>query len=177
MVVAVLAGVLLTGCAGQAAPTTDTGDGRLALVSGRDDHGLVTLDDVPVHADKTYGQVSGTIHDGTLVRVVERDHTAMRVATLEGPAVTGWLDDFHLRGQLRLVGPAPTCAVDVAGTEVPGGTIAVAYRIDESRVLVETQAPAGQDPRRGWVSRDDLQELPPQGPDCGTEPIGSKHAH
>jgi hypothetical protein len=174
---AVLAGVLLSGCAGQATPEKDTGDGRLALVSGRDDHGLVQTDEVPVHSDTTYGHVVGTIHDGTLVRVVERDGMAMRVSTVEGPTESGWLDDFHLRGQVRLVGPAPSCAVNVAGTDVLGGTLALVYAVKGSRVLVETQPPAGGESRRGWVRRDVVQELPPQGKRCGEDPPGSKHAH
>lgn len=174
---AALAGVLLTGCAGQAAPETDTGDGRLALVSGRDDHGLVSLDDVPVHSDQAYEHVTGAIHDGTLVRVLERDHTAMRVATLEGPSVSGWIDDFHLRGQVRLVGDAPTCAVELGGAEVAGGTIAIVFGVKGSRVLLETQPPAGEESHRGWVPRADVQELPPQGKACGADPVGSKHAH
>lgn len=175
--VAILAGVLLSGCAGQGAPAKDTGDGRLALVSGRDDHGLVSLDEVPVHSDKEYVHVTGTIHDGTLVRVLERDHMAMRVATLEGPSVTGWLDDFHLRGEVRLVGSAPTCAVSLGSGDVPGGTLAVVYAVKEGRVLVETQPRPGEKSRRGWVVRDDVQELPPQGPACAADPVGSKHTH
>lgn len=174
---AVMAGVLLTGCAGQAAPETDTGDGRLVMVSGRDDHGLVQTDDVPVHADTTYGHVVGSVHDGTLVRVVERDGMAMRVVTVEGPTVSGWLDDFHLRGQVRLVGAPPTCAVEVGGVELPGGTLALLYGAKGSRVLVETQSPSGGESHRGWVPRADVQELPPQGKKCGADPVGSKHAH
>ena len=178
---AVLAGVLLTGCAGQAsediASQTDTGDGRLALLSGRDDHGLVALDDVPVHDDRAATHVTGSVHDGTLVRVVERDGTAMRITTAEGETVTGWVDDFHLRGEVRLVGPAPSCVVEVAGQAVPGGTIALVYGVKGDRVLVETVAPAEGEVRRGWVPREDVQELPPQGPDCGVDPSGSKHGH
>lgn len=174
---AALAGVLLTGCAGQASPEKETGDGRLALVSGRDDHGLVQDDDVPVHADTTYDHVVGTIHDGTLVRVLERDGMAMRVSTVEGPSVSGWLDDFHLRGQVRLVGPPPSCAVELGGAELPGGTLALVYGVKGSRVLVETQHPAGEEPHRGWLLREHVQELPPQGTTCGSEPVGSKHRH
>lgn len=173
----VVIGLLLTGCARQAAPETDTGDGRLVMVSGRDDHGLVQTDDVPVHTDTTYSHVAGSIHDGTLVRVVQRDGMAMRVSTVEGPSVSGWLDDFHLRGQVRLVGAPPTCAVEVGGEELPGGTLALLYGAKGSRVLVETQPSAGQEAHRGWVPRADVQELPPQGTKCGADPAGSKHTH
>jgi hypothetical protein len=102
--VALLTGALLTGCAGQAAPAKDTGDGRLALLSGRDDHGLVALDKIPLYDVANGSHVVGSVHDGTLVKVVERDHMAMHVATVEGPSVSGWVDDFYLRGEVRLVG-------------------------------------------------------------------------
>lgn len=174
---ALLAGVLLTGCGGQATPRKDTGDGRLALVSGRDDHGLVQSDEVPVHSDPTYEHVVGTIHDGTLVRVIERDGMAMRVSSVEGASVSGWLDDFHLRGQVRLVGAPASCEVEVGGATVPGGTLALVYGVKGSRVLVETQPAAGEEPHRGWLPRSDVQELPPQGKKCGADPVGSKHTH
>ncbi|RJS47353.1 hypothetical protein [Nocardioides cavernaquae] len=172
-----LAGALLTGCAGQEAPEKDTGDGRLALLSGRDDHGLVQLDQVPLY-DVAHGtHVVGKVHDGTLVRVVERDRMAMRVTTVEGPSLSGWVDDFYLRGQVRLVGAAPTCASTIGETAVEGGHIAIVHEVKGDRVLVESMPSETAAPLRGWVARDDVQELPPQGPKCGENPPGSKHKH
>jgi hypothetical protein len=176
---AVLAGALLSGCAGQAAPANDTGDGRLALLSGRDDHGLVALDQVPLYDVANGSHVVGEVHDGTLVRVVERDHMAMRVATVEGPSVSGWVDDFYLRGEVRLVGAPPTCASAIGETRVEGGRLVLVREVKGDRVLVETlPAKQGAEPEvRGWVARADVQELPPQGRRCGEDPPGSKHTH
>jgi hypothetical protein len=175
----VLAGALLTGCASEAAPTKDTGDGRLAMVSGRDDHGFVDLDMVPVYDVANGTHAVGRIHDGTLVRVVERDHTAMRVTTLEGPSVTGWLDDFYLRGQFHLVGAPPLCGATIGSTPVEGGRQVIAYGLKDTRVLVET-VPDTRHPEkavRGWAARAELRELPPQGRNCAADPPGSKHTH
>jgi hypothetical protein len=172
---AFLVGSLLAGCAGQAGPANDTGDGRLALLSGRDDHGFVALDQVPVYDVANGSHVVGKIHDGTLVRVVERDHMAMHVLTVEGPSVSGWVDDFYLRGEVRLVGAPPDCAAQVGSGTVVGGTLALVYAVKDGRVLVETVA--AKDPLRGWALRADVQELPPQGRNCGAYPPGSKHTH
>lgn len=167
-----LAGALLTGCAGQAAAEKDTGDGRLALLSGRDDHGLVQLDQVPLYDVANGTHVVGKVHDGTLVRVVERDRMAMHVTTVEGPSLSGWVDDFYLRGEVRLVGAAPTCASTIGDTQVEGGRQVLVYDVKGDRVLVEASPEL-----RGWVARTDVQELPPQGRKCGEDPPGSKHAH
>jgi hypothetical protein len=178
--VAVLAGALVAGCAGQAAPEKDTGDGRLALLSGRDDHGLVQLDEVPLYDVANGSHVVGTVHDGTLVRVVERDHMAMHVSTVEGPSTSGWVDDFYLRGEVRLVGAPPDCSVAIGDHRAEGGRLVLVYAVKDSRVLVQTvptTEPTPPPELRGWVERDEVQELPPQGRKCGAYPPGSKHTH
>jgi hypothetical protein len=181
--VVVLAGALLSGCAGQAAPEKDTGDGRLALLSGRDDHGEVALDMVPLYDVANGSHVVGSVHDGTLVRVVERDHTAMHVATAEGPSVSGWVDDFYLRGEAHLVGAPPDCSSTIGDQDVEGGRLVLVYEVKDHRVLVqtvpstETSGPSAPLDMRGWAPRGDLQELPPQGRKCGAYPVGSKHHH
>ena len=174
-----LAGALLTGGASEAVGEKDTGDGRLAMVSGRDDHGFVDVDMVPVYDVANGSHKVGRIHDGTLVRVVERDHTAMRVTTLEGPSVTGWLDDFHLRGQFHLVGAPPLCGATIGATPVDGGRQVVAYALKDTRVLVETLPDPAEKQRevRGWAARSELRDLPPQGKNCAADPPGSKHVH
>jgi len=176
----VLAGALLSGCAGQAAPEKDTGDGRLALLSGRDDHGEVALDMVPVYDVANGSHVVGKVHDGTLVNVVERDHMAMHIATVEGPSVSGWVDDFYLRGEMHLVGAPPDCSSTIGDTDVEGGRLVLVYGIKDNRVLVQTvpsTEPSAPPEVRGWAPRGDLQELPPQGRKCGAYPVGSKHHH
>ncbi|HEX8780464.1 MAG TPA: hypothetical protein VF728_04770 [Nocardioides sp.] len=165
--------VAVTGCGEQTPAAERDGDGRLVMVSGRDDHGLLTTEQVAVHAS-VEGRPTGAIPDGTLVSVLDREGQWLRVQTVEGEAVAGWVDDFLLRGELRLVGPAPTCEARMAGDLVEGGTVVTAWRVDGDRVLVETVA--GQR-RRGWAARSDLQELPPQGRSCGGDPPGSGHRH
>jgi hypothetical protein len=178
VLIVILAGALLTGCGGQARPSAaqssrDTGDGRLALVSGRDDHGFVATDQVPVY-DKPGGtRQTGKIHDGTLVRVIERRNTSMHVLTLEGPHVTGWLDDFYLRGQLRLVGPPPRCRSRIGDTGVEGGTEVLVYDVRGAQVMVQS----ANSRLRGWAPLADLRELAPQGPNCAADPPGSPHHH
>lgn len=165
--------VTVAGC-GEATPAEERAtDGRLVMVSGRDDHGLLATEEVAVH-DAVEGRRTGAIPDATLVSVLDREGQWLRVQTVDGTRVVGWLDDFHLRGELRLVGPPPTCESRLAGEPVEGGTLVTAWRVDGDRVLVETVA---GERRRGWVVREHLQELPPQGRSCGEDPPGGGHRH
>ena len=86
----------------------------------------------------------------------------------------GWVDDFYLRGEVRLVGAAPSCATTVAGRAREGGTLAVVRELRRDRVRVETVTPPVA---QGWASRADVQELPPQGEHCGDIPPEDRHAH
>lgn len=165
-------GLLVAGCG--EGPDEGAGDGRLALVSGRDDHGLLALPEVPVYDAPEGDHVVGRIPDGTLVSVTEGDGQWLRVRTVEPPQVDGWVDDFHLRGQVRLVGPAPTCESRVAGETRDGGTLATVWQVRGAEVLVTTLT---EPVRRGWAPRADVQELPPQGDDCGSEPPEARHTH
>lgn len=147
---------------------------RLVLVSGRDDHGMVVTDRVPLYdAPGGTGQV-GDVRDGTLVEVLATDGQWLQVRTVEGPDATGWVDDFVLRGEARLVGAPPSCAVRLGGEVRDGGTLVVVRRLEAGRVLVETVTPPVV---RAWARRSDLQELPPQGRRCGDVPPGDRHAH
>lgn len=167
--------LLLSGCGGTAVGASGgRPDGRLVMVSGRDDHGLLSRETVVVYGDPAGVEPVGRIEDGTLVRVSRIEGSWLEVSTAEGRAVRGWVDDYFLRGVVRLVGPEPSCAVTLAGDEVEGGTAAVVSAVRGSRVLVAAASDPG---RRGWVPRGQLQELPPQGSDCGEDPPGSRHAH
>lgn len=144
------------------------------LVSGRDDHGMVAMRRVPAYDMPEGERVTDTIRDGTLARVVEIDGQWLRVTTVEGVRVTGWINDFYLRGEARLVGPAPSCSVRLGAARREGGTLVVVREVRDDRVLVETVAP----PRtRGWARRAHVQELPPQGSRCGDIPPEDRHAH
>ena len=149
-------------------------DTRLVLVSGRDDHGMVAEEHVPL-----YGKVEGThpsavVDDGTYARVLATDGQWLKVETVEGRHATGWIDDFFLRGESRLVGAAPSCRATLAGEKRTGGTLVVVHALHGDRAKVESIA---EPTTTGWVSRSALQELPPQGPQCGDIPLDDKHAH
>lgn len=147
---------------------------RLVLVSGRDDHGMVVADQVPLYDAPQGTRQVAAVHDGTLVEVLETDGQWLQVRSVEGPDAIGWVDDFFLRGEARLVGAPPSCGVRLDGTVRDGGTLVVVRRLEAGRVLVETVTPPVV---RAWGRRSDLQELPPQGTRCGDVPPGDRHAH
>ena len=151
-----------------------TSDSRLVLISGRDDHGMVATDLVPVYEKPEGDRRVARVHDGTLAEVLSTDGQWLQVRTVEGPPAIGWVDDFFLRGEARLVGPAPSCASTVDGHPRDGGTLVVVRALKQGRVWVETVTPPVAS---GWAPRDDLQELPPQGAGCGDIPPDDKHAH
>jgi len=177
LVLLVSALVIGVGFSSATAPVTaspERGDGRLVLVSGRDDHGMVAMRQVPVYEEPESAYVAGKIMDGTLARVVEIQGQWLRIETVEGLNVTGWINDFYLRGEVRLVGPPPSCAVQIAGARRDGGTLVVVREFRADRVLVETRTPPFV---RGWVLRADLQELAPQGGNCGDISPDDRHTH
>lgn len=147
---------------------------RLVLVSGRDDHGMVATDRVPLYDGPAGDREVAWVHDGTLVEVLATDGQWLQVRAVEGEPAIGWVDDFFLRGEARLVGPAPSCSVRVGGALREGGTVVVVRKLQAGRVLVETVTPPAT---RAWAWRSDLQELPPQGERCGDIPPEDRHAH
>lgn len=169
-----LLGLSLTGCGGGGEPAQSAAepDGRLVLVSGRDDHGLVAQERVPVYDGPESEKQVGTVAEGTLARVEDADGSWLRVASAEGPPVQGWVDDFFLRGVVHLVGAAPTCRARVDGRPVVAGLQVVVEDLRDGRVLVSGVAGPAV---RGWAPRADVQELGPQPPGCGDDPPGSSH--
>ena len=162
------------GCGAQGGAPSERPDGRLVLVSGRDDHGYLRLDRVEVYDSPDQERVVGSVADGSLARVQQIEGQMLEVATLEGDPVTGWVDDFYLRGTLHLVGPAPTCRARLRGTLQEPGMQVVVRGARNEELLVESVV----DPdTHGWVSRGLVQELPPQGPDCGADPEEAEHTH
>jgi len=173
LVATLLVGAATSAC-GSSSGEQRASDGRLAMVSGRDDHGLMALETIPVYDAPRSGHVVGEIPDATLVQVTEADGTWQHVQTVEGEHVDGWLDDFYLRGQVRLVGAAPSCESRIGSTTVAGGTLVTVWRAVDKQVQVEEVA---EPHLRGWAARDDVQELSPQGTSCGEDPPDSKHQH
>ena len=159
---------------GSGADQERASDGRLAMVSGRDDHGLMATEAIPVYDGPRSDQVIGTVADSTLVQVVGADASWQHIVSVEGEHVDGWLDDFYLRGEVRLVGAAPSCRARIGAEPVPGGTLVTIWRAVDQQVQVEEVA---EPHRRGWAARADVQELPPQGPDCAEDPPGATHQH
>jgi hypothetical protein len=144
------------------------------MVSGRDDHGLMAQQSIAVYDAPRSGHAVGQIGDSTLVQVTEADGTWQHVQSVEGTQVAGWLDDFYLRGELRLVGAAPSCDSRIGSTKVAGGTLVTIWRAVDNQVQVEEVA---EPHLRGWAARADVQELAPQGTTCGEDPPGSTHHH
>jgi len=173
--VLLLVGSAAAGCSQSGPDAASAPADRLVWVSGRDDHGMVAEGSVPVYDAVEGHHVQGRVPDGTLARVLATDGQWLRVRTAEGShRLTGWVDDFFLRGEVRLVGPAPSCRASLAGQRRAGGTLVVVHDLRRGRARVETVA---EPTTTGWVDRSRLQELPPQGKDCGGIPPDDRHAH
>lgn len=130
---------------------------------------MLANEQVEVYDGPASTTASGRIPDGTLARVVQSDGQWMRVETAEGKPVSGWIDDFFLRGEAHLVGPPPECRPQVDDQSQEAGLLVVVHGVREDEVLVES---VGDTRIRGWTSREAVQELPPQGGDCGQDPPG-----
>ena len=173
---AALSLLLVAGCGGTAAGQGHARpDGRMVLVSGRDDHGYEVAARVPLYDAPDSTHEVGTVADGTLAHVTEIDGSWLHVVSAEGrPVVDGWVDDFDLRGVVHLVGPAPSCRASIDGSPVEAGLQVVVQQLRGNQVLVTGVA----DPTlRGWTTRDAVQELAPQGAGCGEDPPGGSHHH
>jgi hypothetical protein len=167
----------LAGCGGAASgDDRPRPDGRLVLVSGRDDHGFEVAARVPVYDAPDSTHRVGTVADGTLAHVEEIDGSWLHVVSAEGrPVVDGWVDDFSLRGVVHLVGPSPSCRAQVDGRPVEAGLQVVVQQVQGNRVLVSGVADPAM---RGWTTRDQVQELAPQqGTACAEDPPGGSHHH
>lgn len=150
---------------GAGAGAGDDADGAIVLVSGRDDHGLVVADELPLHASPDGAQVA-TVAGDTLVRVHETQGTWLPVSTLEGEPVEGWIDDFLARGELHVVLPgAPACAVPTAEGELqPSARV----RVTDAHTSADGSLELGVVPvtgdREHHVERAWVRELPGPGP-------------
>lgn len=157
------------------ASVTRFASGPVVLVSGRDDHGEQASAHVDVHAAPGSGPATGEVRDGTLARVVAVEGTWLQLRTLEGPSVQGWVDDFHLRREVHLVGPPPGCRVTLDGHGLPAGEQAVVLDVRARQVRVQLLGGS----TAGWVSRAAVHELAPR-EGCGSSvpsaaPAGGHH--
>lgn len=153
------------------------GDGRLVLISGRDDHGLLATAQVTLRQRPDAGTPAAQANDGELARVVSTKGTWVEVRTVENPSVQGWVDDFYLRGTVHLVGPAPACRVRLGGQWLAAGEQAVVLDARGTQALVR-DAHTG---RSGWVARSAVRELAPEhgcaGPAASAAPDAPGHGH
>ena len=146
------------------------GTRRVVMVSGRDDHGLVASQNVGLRSAPDGGDVIGRLPDGTLAQVRAVRGTQVQVSA---SGVTGWVDDFALRGELRLAGPPPDCRVHLAGRDLPAGTRVEVLSLYEEMAKVRLLDP----PRTvGTVPASDIAELAPlPGLSCPNEGSGLTH--
>ena len=153
--VAVTAAVTAVTACGTRPDGLGEGARRVVMVSGRDDHGLVASPNVALRSTPEGGDVVGRLPDGTLARVREVRGTQVQVSA---SGVTGWVDDFALRGVLRLAGPLPGCRVRLAGKDLPAGTRVEVLSLNETTATVRLVDP----PRTvGTVAVSNLGELAP----------------
>lgn len=137
---------LVAGCSAQAAPLA-TGTRHVVMLSGRDDHGLLASQDLPLTSGPASGGVVGLVASGTLADVLEVRMTRLKVRAGDQ---TGWIDAFHTLGELRLAGPSPLCTVRVGAASFPAGTRVevLAQRGDQVTVrLLDVSRRTGAVPR------------------------------
>lgn len=172
-VVGLAAGLLGLVRAGEAG-----GDRSIVLLSGRDDHGIAVRDTVPLH-DAPDGEVVAEVPADALAEVHGQRPPWLRVTVLEGSPVTGWVDDFLVRGDLHMVDPdAPACAVTTDVGVLPPSARVRVVDIHESG-MVGVHAAAGGPEHH--VPRGLVRELPgprpPEDGDCTTVADTEAPAH
>jgi len=150
-----------------AADVLSEGTRQVVMVSGRDDHGLVATENVVLHSAPEGGDVVGQLPDGTLAHVHEVRGTQVQVSAF---GITGWVDDFALRGELRLAGPPPDCRVSLAGQDLPAGTPIEVLSLSQERAKVRLVNPPHT---IGTVAASQIVEMAPlPGQSCATTGSG-----
>lgn len=108
---------------------TSDGVGAIVMVSGRDDHGLLQLTDVPLHPQPDAATINAHIADGGFAEVLDVRGTWLRIRSVADPAAVGWIDDFYLRDravlhnaqQVRFLAARMDGSVEVEVQAVEGG--------------------------------------------------------
>lgn len=140
-----LASLAVAGCSvGGPSPTPD-GVGAIVLVSGRDDHGLLQMAEVPLYAEPEATEITAHVRDGEFAEVLEIRGTWLRIRPVADPSSSGWIDDFFLRDRAVLHN-----ALQVR--------FLAARVADAGGVEVEVQAVEGDAPSH-WVGEDHLDEV------------------
>jgi hypothetical protein len=116
----------------------------VAMVSGRDDHGLLERPAIGLQRSPTDKTVTATVHDGDFVLVLRREGLWALVHRVPGPE-EGWIADHDLRGEAVDVGPPPR-RVTFVNADAAGGAV---------RVFVRYTA----DGSTAWVPASSLKEV------------------
>ena len=139
LVLAAALGLVAQGCAASA-------PGPVVLVSGRDDHGLVQRAAVGLQRSPEDTVFSGSVPDGTFVRVLTQRAQWLEVRTMTSPPEQGWVNDFFLRSvAVRTDTPVQVRFLDAA---IRGGGLMILVR-----PAVDTTGPGE------WVAPSKLREV------------------
>jgi hypothetical protein len=141
-----LAGLVVLGGAGLVRAGSGEPTRPIVLVSGRDDHRALAAETVALlaaSAAEGAGEVVATVGDGTLVRVVDADGGSwLEVVTLDG-GTRGWVDDFHLRGTVHVVGQAEACPTPLHA-DVDGPVLDVLRPSEQVELVDDHTTPQGE---------------------------------
>lgn len=100
IMVAVALGALTGGCG------LFTSAPAIAMVSGRDDHGLLERPAIGLQLSPTDRTVTATAHDGEFTEVLRRDGLYAYVRLIKS-GEEGWIADHDLRGEAVRTEPRP----------------------------------------------------------------------
>jgi hypothetical protein len=114
-----------SGQSGQSTPNPGV-IGRVLMVSGRDDHGLVQDPVVPLQKAPDDDTVVARVNDGTFVRVVDQRKEWIRVQMITSPQATGWVNDYYLRN--RMIRTDGGGQVDLLDARDSGGNVLIYVR-------------------------------------------------
>lgn len=116
----------------------------VAMVSGRDDHGMLQRAHIGLQASPTDTAVVGTVSDGAFVKVTRREGPWAYV-TLVGGGADGWIEDFYLRGEAVHRGPTLRRVRFLDAEPAAGGALVRVRYVDDGSVQ--------------WVPSSELMEV------------------
>lgn len=125
LAIALAAGLAASGACGPLAPAPP-----VALVSGRDDHGLLERPAIGLQRSPTDRDVVATAHDGDVALVLAREGLWTRIR-LVASGEEGWIADHDLRGEAVRTDPRPRRVTFLAAERADGGVrVRVRYADD-----------------------------------------------